>query len=63
MSSLSQGCPDLEEMYNSGYALLYDRDNSATGITVKSTKCNKYSRIVATCGNPGSSKAQGKPVV
>jgi hypothetical protein len=25
VSSLSQGCPDLEEMYNSGYAPLYDR--------------------------------------
>jgi hypothetical protein len=50
-ASLSQGCPDLQEMYNSGYAPLYDRENYATGITVGSTKYEKHSQIVATCGN------------
>jgi hypothetical protein len=62
-ASLSQGCPDLQEMYNSGYAPLYDPGNQATAITIESKRFDKHSQIVATCGNPKSSKCRGKPVV
>ena len=62
-SGFSLGCPELQEMYNSGYPPLYDIENRATTIRVESTKFDKHSRIIATCGNPSSSKFRGKAII
>ena len=60
-SSLSQGCPELQELYNNGYPPLYDRENSSTAIFVDCRKHPHHTRIVARCG--AGLRFQGKYVV
>lgn len=62
-ASLFQGCPKLGELYNAGYEPLQNRENYEVGITVECTRFEKHFRLVATCGDPGTSKFRGKPLV
>jgi hypothetical protein len=60
-SSLSQGCPGLRQMYNSGYPPLYDRTDKTSAIFVESTQYSRHTQIVARCSL--NVEFRGKPIV